>query len=58
MALLDVQSRRQWLGDPRVQRRGPAGNDETVVAIAGRGSVAVARARAQAKGGSHSDTIS
>ena len=49
--LFDVQGRRQGLGDARVQRGRPAGDDETVVGliplVPGGGSVAGPRAEAQ-----------
>lgn len=55
LALFDVESRWKRLGDARMQRRGPARNDEAGVAlIAGRRSLA--GARTQAERGSHCES--
>lgn len=57
-ALLDVQGRGERLGDSRVERRSPAGDDEAMVGIvSGWGTLAGAGARAQAQRGSHCEKV-
>lgn len=49
---LHIQGRGDGLGDPGVQRRGPAGNDEVAVRLVARtgAAIAVTRPRADERG--------
>lgn len=53
LAGLRIELGGQRLGDPRVQRRGPAGDEQAVLALGSRRTVGVAGARTKAQRGRH-----
>lgn len=51
--LFDVQCRREWLGDARVERGRSAGDDETVIGVVPCRRTVIASARTQGQRGCH-----